>query len=136
MYVNYWHIDRNFRLADMPREETLPFGEPPIVLGRMVSIPEPVWTTIIATILTGDTEDFFSTWKWETPLPTTDASALVEIFDRSISNVVITGEITPAADLSPEDRTNADTLLPALRAVRDLLALAVARDSAVETWTE
>jgi hypothetical protein len=136
MYFDYWHIDRNLRLADMSPEETLPFGEPPIVIGRLISIPEPVWTTVVATVLADGTDDVFSNWRWETPLPPTDASVLLRGFDRSITNVATTGEIIPAADLGPEDRTDAGTLLPVLRAVRDLLALAVTRDSAVETWTE
>jgi hypothetical protein len=136
MQFDYWHIRRYFSLTQTEPDEVLPFGEPPIVLGNVVMLPEPVWKVIVATVLDGGAVDLFKNWKWDSPLPASSTRELLRALSATIANIATTGELRLPADLDRADWVDSDTALLALRTMQNLLTLATERTSAVETWTE
>jgi hypothetical protein len=136
MRLDYWHIRRYARVQGMTPGESLPFGGPPFVIGGVVSLPEPVWRTAVATAVEHGAPSIFAEWTWQSALSTELAASLLQSLRTIIIDLKKTKDITHPDDLTEEDPVDVDTVLTALQVIYDLLALAVQRGYAVETWSE
>jgi hypothetical protein len=135
MHLDYWHI-RRYLTLEGTSEEPLPYGAPPLVVGSVVSLPEPVWRTAVATVVAHGASSVFAGWKWRSPLSTNAAASLLGSLQSTISSVEEARTLTYPNDLGEDDQPDVDTVLTALGAIRDLLALAVQQDKAVVTWND
>jgi hypothetical protein len=135
MTYDYWHIHRHLRLQGTSGE-TLPFGQPPTVIGNLVYLPEPVWRTAVETARTLGMADIFTGWKWERPLTVSAAAAVIPVLETIVEQVGRTRIVTHPPDLAKDRLPDVDAVIAALRALLDLLVLARERDKAVENWAE
>jgi hypothetical protein len=136
MKLDFSHIQRYLRLQGTTETDVLPFGLPPLVIGNVVTISEPVWKTVVATLLNLGSPDLFSNWRWQRPLIPSRAQVLLTAVEQAVSTVENTACIVYPDSLADETRPESARVLSALFAVRDLLHLAVSRGQAVETWAE
>jgi hypothetical protein len=133
---DYWHLRRYLRLEDSGSEDTLPFGEPPVVIDNIVTVREPVWRAAVSTALEHGVPNIFDRWRWQHPLPVELAAELLPSIQRALDRAEKTRTIVYPDDLSDDAFPHPDAVLTVLRAVRDLLSLGIERDRAVETWTD
>lgn len=134
MASDYWHLVRFFRLVGAGDDDTLPFGAPPLVIGPLVTMREPVWRSARATLVAHGTPDVFDSWVWDKPLQPSAAARLLHNLDQLIADVESTGVVLYSDDLAEDDRPHPRRVIAAIQALRNLLVEAVSRSSDVETW--
>jgi hypothetical protein len=136
MRFDYWHIQRFLRIQGMREEEELDFGSPPIVIGNVVTLPEPIWQTVIATALAHGAPNVFMKWRWQNPLTTADVVRLLSVLRPIIANQPKEVSITYPNDLAEDNRPDAGRVIAALQALEQLLIRAAKWNRAVETWND
>lgn len=136
MYYDYWHLRRQLRLQGSGPEDFLPFGAPPIVIGDVVSFPEPIWRTATTTAVKRGAPQVFASWRWESPLSTSDANRLLISLRSLMTDVQRERIILHPQDTSEADQPDVDSVLIALDAIEKLLSLAIEQNCAIETWVE
>ncbi|WPW30172.1 hypothetical protein P6B95_24210 [Streptomyces atratus] len=136
MKFDYWHIRRFFRLADMNEGETLTFGGPPFVVGRVVTCPEPVWRTVVSTTLSQGVSDSLACWTWQNPLSPQDSRNVSQSLGETIHRLEQGANVQYPPDQDEDDLLDKETVLALIYPLRDLLVLAVQRGSVAETWSE
>lgn len=117
-------------------DEPLPFGTPPLVLGRVIVTWEPVWRVAIATVLQHGQADVLQHWTWGAPLKPDDARRLAIAIEPAIADLSESGRITIPPDLQDADWPDLAMVLETLELLRMLLRLAVTQQHRVETWTD
>ncbi|GAA2978266.1 hypothetical protein [Actinokineospora diospyrosa] len=134
MGFDNWHIERYLRVRGY--DQPLPFGAPPVVLGEVVTAPEPVWRALVATATAHGAPPVFADWDFDHPLSAAHAAELGPALGRVRDAVVESGRFAQPEDLDETKPVPAKDVLLLLGAVYDLLAFAVRREAAIETWTD
>jgi hypothetical protein len=132
---DYWHQHRYFRLEGS--DEDLPFGEPPFVVGTVVTMAEPIWQSALATTLAmGSGRAKLPEWSWQTPLAIDWTEPVASRLEDVADDVERTGDIVVASDIDEDLAPDAPVVLAALRALIALLRMAAERRTPVQTWVD
>jgi hypothetical protein len=136
MKLDYWHIHRYLQLQGSSDDDVLPFAAGEMVMGNLLSMREPVWRTAVATARQLGVENVFESWGRGRPLTPAIAARCLATLRAAVESLDATGEITPAPDLADDLLPSAAAVRTALHGLRELFALAVARNVPVETWSD
>ncbi|MFI6289383.1 hypothetical protein ACIBCM_32340 [Streptomyces sp. NPDC051018] len=138
MKIDCWHQWRYLRLEGMDFDEYLPFGTPPYVIGGVIRVREPTWMSVAATVCAQGTEGAVRDWlvQGRGSLPVAGAVELLGVLPLTIADVMETGNVVLHPQLVEDDRPPPETVLTVLRALCDLLAYGVERESNAITWVE
>ena len=131
---DYWHQRRLLRIRG--RDDDLPFGEWPLVLGSIVAMREPVWRSVVATAAAHGVVVPLARWTRETPLPAADAAVLAELLRPVVETVEQTGGVIIAPDIAPDTLPDPQRVRDVLGLLVSFLDLAAAERRETETWVE
>ena len=136
MKFDYWHLQRYVRLHGSREGDELPFEAGSMVMGSVLSMREPVWQTAVATARQLGVDNVFESWERNRPLMPAVAAKCIAQLRAAIDKIDETGEITPAPDLADDLLPSPAGVRTALHGLRELFAVAVDRNVAIETWVD
>jgi hypothetical protein len=132
--MDFWHQRRLLRIEE--HDADLAFGGRPFVIGNVVTVPEPIWRTLVETAVTNGAPDLFAGWSWDHPLDSGSAERLAQALVTTIDTVARTRTVQIPESIADAHQPDPDIVLTALRAVQPLLTSAAALHARVETWVD
>lgn len=132
--MDLWHQRRLLRIEG--HEADLSFGGRPFVVGNVVSLPEPIWRTLVETAVINGAPDLFAGWSWDHPLDSSSAERLGQALMTTVDTVARTRVVKIPTNIADAHQPDPDIVLTALRAVQPLLASAASLHAHVETWVD
>jgi len=136
MKFDYWHIHRYLQLQGSNDDDVLPFEAGQMVMGNVLSMREPVWRAAVATARQLGVDNVFESWGRGRPLMPAVVVRCLAPLRAAIDKLDETGDITLPPDLSDDVLPSPSAVRMALHGLRELFALAVDRNVAVETWSD